>query len=169
VSGVAGEEVGFQVERGRADHQEFVREHAHPGQVGDDRGLQRRDLGRVHVGLEPVPVDFGVSGRGVGADGERLLQVRRRRGALGVAVRLDAWRQPAPAAHGDGVALLGLRRQREERPGLRPDAGPQLVRHAVPADQEEADAAEGSVNLGGDGGAARRIAAEPGREVDDGN
>ena len=70
VPGVPGEEVAFQAQRGGAQHEQLVREGAHAGQVGDDRGLERGHLGRVDVGLEPVPVDVGVAGRLVGADRE---------------------------------------------------------------------------------------------------
>jgi hypothetical protein len=89
--------------------------------------------------------------------------------ALGVGVRLDAGRQPAPPAHGDRVPPLGLRRQREERPGLRADLRAQVVRHAVPADQEEAHALQRGVDLRGHGRAGRLVAAGPGGQVDHGN
>ncbi len=169
VPGVPGEEVTLQAQRRRAQHQQLVREGAHAGQVGDDRGLEPGHLGRVDIGLEPVPVHVGVAGRLVGADRERLLQVRRGLRALGVAVRLDAGRQPAPAADGDGVALLGLGRQREERPRLRADPRAQVVGHAMTADQEEAHALERGVDLCGDGRAAASSPPNQGVQVDHGN
>jgi hypothetical protein len=98
---------------------------------------------RVDVGLEPVPVGRRVAGRLVGA--------RRR--------------QPASPADGDGVAPLGLPRQREERPDLGADPGAQVVRHVMTADQEEAHALQRGVDLGRDGRAGRPVPAEPGRQV----
>jgi hypothetical protein len=156
----------FQAERGGAQHQQFVRQGAHPGQVADDRGLEPGHLGRVDVRLEPVPVDLGVAGRLVRTDLERLLQVRRGLRAFGVAVGLDAGRQPATPADGDGVPLLGPGRQREERPRLRAHPRPQVVRHAVAADQEETHALKRRVHFGGDGRASRLVAAEPRPQVD---
>jgi hypothetical protein len=114
-------------------------------------------------------VQVGVAGRLVGADRERLLQVRRSLGALGIAVRLDAGRQPAPAADRDGITLLDLRRQREERAGLGADLRAQLAGHAVPADQEESHGTKRGVDLGGDVGPGGVASVPPGREVDHGN
>src|SRR6185312_13175555 len=95
-------------------------------------------------------------------------QVRRRLRALGVAVRFDARRQPAPAADGHGVALLGLARQREERPRLRAHPPTQFVWYAMAGDQEEADALQRRVDLSGD---IRALlpAAEPRGEINHGN
>ena len=68
--GVPGEEVTFQAKRGGAHHEQLVREGTHASQVGDDRGPQRGHLGRIDIGLEPVPVHVGIAGRLVGADRE---------------------------------------------------------------------------------------------------
>jgi len=165
VAGVPGEEITLEAERRRAQHEQLVRELAHAGQVSHDRRLQVRHFLRVDIGLEPVPVDVGVSGWLIGPDREGFLQVRRGLGALGVGVRLDAWRQPAPARHGHRVSLLDLARQREERSGLCAHPCPHIVRDAMPGDQEEADAPQGAVHLGGDGSTGLRVAAEPRRQV----
>src|SRR5215831_18222860 len=152
-----------------AQDEQVIGELAHAGQVGHDGGFQRGHLGRVDVVLEPVPVDLRVARRLIGADGERLLHIRRSLRALGIAVRLDARRQPAPAADGYRVALLGLARRREERPRLRTHPRTQFVRYAMAGDQEKAHALQRCVDLSGDIRALRLPAAEPGADINHGN
>jgi hypothetical protein len=92
------------------DRQQFIGQRAHLAEVIRHAVPQLEDLAGPDIVREPVVVDLGVPGLGIGADRERLLHVRRSLGPLGVPVGLHPGRQPAPAADRHRIGPLDLGR-----------------------------------------------------------
>ena len=167
---VVGEERLALAQRSAQQPQHLVRDRPHPCQIGLDDPAQRGRLGgRPAVGPEPEVVDLPIADRGVRADGPGLLQVRRCRRALRVAVGLRPFGQPAAAADADRVPLFDGGRQGEELPCRRAHLAALRGGDAVSGEQQEAGPLQGRVHRCGRGRLRGGIAGEPGAQVDRGD